>query len=245
MKAPARGEAFAGFSEQGFRFLKRLKQNNDREWFRERKQDYLEQVEEPMKRLVVAVSSACCARGLPLHPKERAPVMRVYRDIRFSKDKRPFKTHVAAELRRSFADSECLLYIHISPQESFLGAGVWQADKDLLHAWRETMIRNPDAFERMLAALKRGNLALSTEHALAGMPRGLQNYAAEPIGPWLKLTSFILHRSLTPEDCLSPGLVDTVVDFAMAAKPLFEYAWAVEAGSSSATRRRVRESEVV
>jgi uncharacterized protein (TIGR02453 family) len=244
-KVPDTNSEFQGIPEQAFRFLRQLKRNNDRDWFRDRKADYIRYVEEPMKQLVLSVAAACRARGLELHTKEKNPVMRVYRDIRFSKDKSPFKTHVAAELRRSFTDSECLLYLHVSPQMCFLGAGVWQTDKGLLQAWREAMIRNPARFEKMHLALQRAKLALSKEHALSGMPRGMQNYEHEPVGPWLKLTSFVVSRQLSVEDCLSSDLLMKVVDFALAAKPLFEFAWEIEAGITPLARKRVQESALV
>ena len=65
---------FTGFREQGFRFLQQLKKNNDRDWFRERKQEYVQYVEEPMKQLAFSVAAGCRARGLDLHAKEKNPV---------------------------------------------------------------------------------------------------------------------------------------------------------------------------
>src|SRR6202008_2363195 len=107
-------------------------------------------------------------------------------------------------------------------------AGVWQTGKGLLQAWRNEMSRDPGRFEKMRRALEKSDLRLATEHALSGMPRGYQNYADEPISPWLKLTSFIVHQKLAPRDCTRPNLVDRIVKFALSAKSLFEYAWAVE-----------------
>jgi uncharacterized protein (TIGR02453 family) len=236
---------FTGFPEQGLRFLRQLKQNNDRDWFRERKQQYVEYVEEPMRKLALSVAKGCRARGLELHAKERNPVFRIYRDIRFSKDKSPFKTHAGAELRRSFTNSECLLYMHISPQECFAAAGIWQADKALLQTWREAMVRKPERFEQMRQALRRGKLALNEEHALASMPRGFRNYACDPIGPWLKLTSFIVSQKIEQKDCVSPKLADRIVAFAVAAKPLFNFAWELETGSGPKNSKRLQESAVV
>lgn len=234
-KAPSKSAAaqpqktqFHGFPEEGFRFLRQLKQHNDRDWFRERKPDYDRFVEQPMKELVLAVADGCRSRGLPLYAKDKSPVMRVYRDIRFSKDKRPFKTHVAAELRSSFTGSHCMLYIHLSPEESLLAAGVWQPDRPLLHAWREVISKEPKRFEKMNAALAKGGLGLSKNHSLSMLPRGFQTYSEESFGPWLKLTSFVLSKPLQKSDCTSTRFSQTVVDFALAAKPLFEFAWFVE-----------------
>ena len=236
----AKGAATAAvrsFPEEGLRFLTQLKKHNDREWFNPRKSEYKELVEQPMTELVHAVSEECRRRGLPLHAKDKAPVMRVYRDVRFSNDKTPYKNHVAAELRRSFSDSNVVLYLHFSPAESLLGAGVWQPERPLLQAWREAIVANPDRFAVLVAGLERGRLALSEENSLASMPRGFQAYSGEPFARWLKLTSFLAIRRLTTEECTSPRLLESIVDFAEAAKPLFEFGW--EREKASAQRREI------
>src|SRR5947209_19849702 len=134
---------FSGFPAEGFRLLRELKKNNDREWFRNRKAAYKQTLEAPMEALVMAIGQNCRSHGLPLFPKEKNPVMRVYRDIRFSADKTPFKTHVAAELRRSFSGSQTMLYLHLAPERSFVAAGVWQPDRPRLQAWRAAMMKKP------------------------------------------------------------------------------------------------------
>ena len=227
------------FPAEGIAFLKSLKAHNDRDWFNPRKEDYKRLVEEPMKDILFAISAACCKRGLPLHAKEKNPVFRIYRDIRFSNDKTPFKTHVGAELRRTFSGSECILYIHVASDECFFAAGVWQASKDLLNAWRRAMTEDPDRFESMITALRRKKLALSDAHCLKTVPRGFQNYADQPVGKWLRLLSFIVRRDLQPSDCHSPKMVDTALEFALAAKPLFEYAWEMEAVVSTGAKARM------
>jgi len=230
VKTPAALE-FAGFPAEGFRFLRQLKRNNDRDWFRERKADYERYVEQPMRALVLAVARECHTHGIPLHAKEKNPVMRVYRDIRFSKDKRPFKTHVAAELRRSFVggmSSNCIFYIHLSPEESFLAAGVWQPERPLLNTWRETIVNEPVRFKKMCNYLARKGLEVSKAHALSSMPRGFQQHSEELTGPYLKLTSFVVSRPLQSSECTKPACLKAVVDFARAAKPLLEFGWYIE-----------------
>lgn len=210
------------------RFLGQLKKHNDREWFNERKAEYKSVVEEPMAAIVHAVSNECLRRGLPLYAKDKSPVMRVYRDIRFSKDKRPFKTHVAAELRRSFGASESGLYIHFSPAESLIGAGIWQPERAILQSWRESIAEDPGRFQKTIAALERKDASLSSSGALLTMPKGFRQYADAPIAKWLKLTSFIAVKRLETKECTSPGLVKRLTDFAVAAKPLLELGWNIE-----------------
>jgi uncharacterized protein (TIGR02453 family) len=219
---------FAGFPPAGFRLLKQLKKNNDREWFRPRKEEYKQTVEARMEALVMAVSQNCRSKGLPLFPKEKNPVMRIYRDIRFSADKTPFKTHVAAELRRSFSGSQPMLYLHFAPDKSFVAAGVWQPDRNLLQAWRAAIAGNPEEIESVSASLKRKKLQLEEEYSLSSMPRGFASLAESAVARFLKLTSFVVARTIEQKDCGSPKLVDKVVTFAFDAKPLLEFGWQVE-----------------
>ena len=233
------------FPEAGLAFLRQLKKNNDREWFRERKEKYKELVEEPMKALVLEVAAGCRAKGLPLHAKEKSPVMRVYRDVRFGKDKTPFKTHVGADLRRSFADSQGLLYMHIDPKEPFVAAGVWQPERPLLHAWREAIVQHAERFAKLEASLTTHKLKFSGEYSLTKSPRGFEQYANEPFAQALKLTSFVVSQPLDVQQVTAPDFAKTLVKFALAAKPLMEFAWMVEESSPQLKRKKIREEELV
>ena len=233
------------FPEAGLRFLGQLKLHNDREWFRERKEEYLQTVEEPMKQLVLAIAAACQSKGIPLRAKERSPVMRVYRDIRFSKNKSPYKTHVAAELRRSFSDSEGLIYLHLSPTESFVAAGTWQPERLLLHAWRETIVHHHDQFDRMQKALKKAGLAFSGHYALSKLPRGFTQYNGEPFAEFLKLTSFVVSKPLTRAQVTASDLKDQVVKFIVSVRPLLEFVWLAEQLFAKNKRRKMREDDLL
>jgi uncharacterized protein (TIGR02453 family) len=107
---------FTGIDDLALTFLRDLKQNNDRDWFRERKQVYEEKLKRPVEALVTEAAEAARKRGFPLFPKAKNPLTRIYRDIRFSHDKTPFHTHVGAVLHgppRMGGYGE--IYIHIEP----------------------------------------------------------------------------------------------------------------------------------
>jgi len=228
-KAPSSKQSvngFTGFPQSGLQFLRDLKSNNDRDWFRERKHIYQEQVERPMAILVTEAASLIRKRGLPIGPKDKNPVMRVYRDIRFSPDKRPFKSHVGASLKGTQKHSKYgEIYIHISPEESFLAAGFWMPERPFLQAWRESMIKAPAGFLRVVTSLAKSKLELSDENCLTRLPRGYDNYAESDLADFLKLTSYVTTRPLTQKDYRSPRLTDLLCDFALANKPLLEYGW--------------------
>jgi uncharacterized protein (TIGR02453 family) len=179
-----------------------------------------------MAMLVTEAASLIRKRGLPIGTKDKNPVMRVYRDIRFSPDKRPFKSHVGASLKGTQKHSKYgEIYIHVSPEESFLAAGFWMPERPFLHAWRESMIKSRAAFFRIVKSLASSKLELSDENCLTRLPRGYDSYAESELAKFLRLTSYVTSRPLTPRDYSSPRLVDLLCDFALANKPLLEYGW--------------------
>jgi uncharacterized protein (TIGR02453 family) len=231
-KTPAQAQPasglFAGFSKQALQFLRDLKKNQDRDWFRERKDIYEQSVRQPMEALVLEASSACRKRGFPLHTREKTPVMRVYRDIRFSPNKAPFNTHVSASLKRTPGkESVGEVYIHVSPEQSFLAAGFWMPERPFVNAWRRSMDGDPKKFLTLLAHLKKNNLELVRERPLVRLPRGFEAHQGSALEEHFKLISFVIHRPLSASDYTSPSLLDSVVDFALISRPLLEYGWAL------------------
>jgi uncharacterized protein (TIGR02453 family) len=220
---PGPTEKFRGFSEEAIRFLRELKKHNDRDWFRKRKHLYQEHVEQPMAMVVTEIASICRQSGLRLVANEKNPVMRVYRDIRFSADKRPCKTHVGAALHG--VKGKGGLYLHISPEEAFVAAGFWMPERPFLQAWRTAMVANPKTFLRLVESLAKHDLALSEEDRLSRLPRGFDNQAKSQIAEFLKLTSYVVERKLQPEEYRSPALIKVVTGFALATKPLLEFGW--------------------
>lgn len=218
--------AFTGIPQAGLDFLRALKKHNDREWFRARKEVFEENVKRPMELLVAEVAAHCRKRGFAIFVKDKNPLTRIYRDIRFTSDKRPFNTHLGAGLRSSPAGGgPGEIYIHISFEKPFLAAGFWMPDRPFLQLWRDSIVKNPAGMTRMAKALANGGLKLSEEYRLTRLPRGFDQYSGSEIADFLRLTSYVTARDLTPAECCSPELVDRAVDFSLAAKPLVEYGW--------------------
>lgn len=227
--APAGSSSFEGFPRKGLQFLLDLKEHQDRDWFRERKETYEEFVRRPMERLVVEAAAACRKRGFPLFAKEKNPVTRIYRDIRFSSNKDPFNTHVGAGIKRSagkvgFGE----VYIHVSPEMSFLAAGFWMPERPFVNAWRASLDRDQETFLKVVAHLKKHGLEMNAEKPLVRLPRGYEQHAGTPIEPYLKLISYTTWRKMKPAEYHSPNIVETVADFAVSVKPLLEYGWALK-----------------
>ena len=222
--------SFAGFSPAGLRFLRDLEKHNEREWFNARKHIYEEELLEPLRAMLVDATAALEKAKIPLGADPKRSFFRIYRDIRFSPDKSPYKTNLGAYLSYDGGrETPGGIYVHIKPKESFIAAAFYQIDKPLLKRWRDEMARAPERFQAMLRALKKNGLELGEheEDALKRMPRGYEAYADSPIAPYFRLPSFTVSEELTDEDISSKKLVTRIVDLAKRAKPLLEYGWSV------------------
>ena len=132
------------FTDATLTFLRALERNNDREWFRERKTEYERQVRQPMVEFIerLALDLPRFAPDLIAAPK--VSLYRVYRDTRFSKDKRPLKTHIAAIFphRELNKHGGAGLYFHVAPDLVFIGGGCYAPDPRQLYRLRQHVADN-------------------------------------------------------------------------------------------------------
>src|SRR6185369_11740810 len=119
--------AFSAFPKEGVQFLRRLKRNNNREWFQEHKTIYEESVKRPMTELIEAIAVDFQKFAPEMTASLKVSAYRIYRDTRFSKDKSPYKTHVAAVFPHANLGKHegAGFYVHISPAEVFIGGGLY------------------------------------------------------------------------------------------------------------------------
>jgi uncharacterized protein (TIGR02453 family) len=216
---------FSGFSAVGLKFLRDLAKNNERTWFVPRKNLYESELLQPLQAFVADVSAALRKAKIPIGADPLRSTFRIYRDIRFSPDKRPYKTNLGAYLPSTSGDSgQGGLYVHIQPKQSFMAVAFYQLDKPVLNRWRSAMAESPKHFQSMLRALERNGLTLSVEHeALKRMPRGFESQAGSPIARYFRLDSFTVGEELSDKDVSNKRLVDRAVALAKRSKPLLEY----------------------
>jgi uncharacterized protein (TIGR02453 family) len=148
----AAATAPAHLRPEGLKFLRSLAKNNDREWFNERKAIYEAELKEPMLAIVRKITDAMMGFA-PDHvrPAEKS-LFRIYRDTRFSHDKRPYKTHVAAWWSHMGMEktSGAGYYFQISPSGVVIAAGAYMPEKEQLAAIRHWMLANHAAFRKLL-----------------------------------------------------------------------------------------------
>ncbi len=222
---------FPGLTDEAMSFLRELRKNNDREWFKPRKDVYDEQILEPMRMLAADLSRQLPARGIPLSSPPKRAVFRIYRDTRFSKNKAPYKTHIALTLHRGDSKaSPGALYVHVEPGKTRIGGGFWRPDKDFLRHWREKMVADPDTFLQVIADLESAGLEVETQGSkLTRMPRGFNDHRDSPAADYLQWKGGIVafRESLPDEAVETPNFTDTVLETAEALRPLLEYGWAI------------------
>jgi uncharacterized protein (TIGR02453 family) len=218
---------FAGFRPAAFAFLNDLRDHNDPAWFKPRKEHYETEVLMPFRDLIVAVGEALGQAGLPLTGDPRRGIFRIYRDVRFSPDKRLYKTHAGAVLRRSGGRREPgVLYIHVAPGESMVGSGFWHPEPALLSRLRRAVLADPDNFVAIADRLTAAGCPLTSDDKLSRPPRGFEAAKGTAVAEYVCWKSFTAHRMLSDTEMQSPELVGRIVDFAHTVLPLLEWGWA-------------------
>jgi len=218
-------EAFAGFRPAALQFLAGLRRNNRRDWFEEHRHIYEGELRAPMAALVeeVDVRLADIAPEIVGDPKRS--LFRIHRDIRFSNDKSPYKTHAACWFHHSSANhgvgasaahGGAGFYFHMEPGRVRLGGGIWMPPRQALAQIRKQVNEDHETLTSLLEerAITRRFGMLDEEAMLTRMPRGYPD--THPAARLLKFQSFTLGRSLTEQSLASRTLPDLIVrDYAM------------------------------
>ena len=223
---------FTGFRPEAIQFLADLAENNDRAWFQPRKADYERLLKEPLEAFVAAVGERLRARGVPILADPARSPFRIYRDVRFSKDKSPYKTNVGAgfpwiedgpapgrgEGRRAAGG-----YFHFQPGEMFVGGGMYHVEKPLIDAWRRAVVdRNEEVHEAIddpafLAFFGPVNGHEQLRRVPPGFPPD------HPDEHLIRFKDVVFGRRLSDAEALSPRLPDLVAEGFEAAVPVFRF----------------------
>jgi uncharacterized protein (TIGR02453 family) len=218
--------SFEGFGPQALPFFKALGFHQSKEWFDENRATYEAEVKGPFGDLVEDLSAVFAKAGAPLKGDRKASLFRLNRDIRFSKDKSPYKTHAGAVMTRGGAKNDKgLFYIHIAPDGCFVAAGFYHPEPPDLAALRRAIARAPKDYQKALAALKKAKLELSDEDSLTRLPRGFEEVSDPKIAAAIMRKSFICSRPIAAARIASPKLVEELAAFGKQALPLLKWGW--------------------
>ena len=201
-----------------FNFLTELTKNNHKEWFDAHKNDY-----EAAK---AAVNTVCetiyneIALNDTLSPMK---IYRIYRDLRFSKDKTPYKTHFGCYFQRKQPHYRGGYYIHISPEESFVGGGFFNPCKEDLLRIRQEISLDGDTFAQIMqhpeVVAQFGGKLWGDEVKTA--PKGFEK--DDPMLDYLRKKQFLLKHDFTPAEVLSPDFAAKAISSLKAMRPFFDF----------------------
>lgn len=209
--------AFEGFRREAIDFLAALAENNDRAWFTPRKAEYERLVKRPLEALCVALAERFAARGIPLTSDPVRSPFRIYRDVRFSRDKSPYKPYASARFPAVGGGPGG--YFHLAPGDIFAGGGIWHADPPVLAAWRATVASSPEEVHAALddPAFVRTFGSVDGDR-LKRVPPGYRR--DDPNADLLTLKDVTFGRRLSDTDVMAPSLPDLLSDTYAAAAPV-------------------------
>jgi uncharacterized protein (TIGR02453 family) len=226
---PAATVTFAGFRRQAVDFLADLAEHNDRAWFQPRKAEYERLLKEPLEGLCLALDEEFARRRIPLTADPRRSPFRIYRVVRFSKDKSPYKTNVGASFAYADRAADGSLtplgdrrgggYFHLQPGEIYVGGGMWHPEPGPLAAWRRLVADDPDRVHQAIddpafVARFGGVDGDRAKRMPAGFP------ADHPDAALLTLKDVTFGRRLADDEAFSPDLPAVLATDLAAAVPL-------------------------
>lgn len=181
---------FQGFPAGGLAFLQDLAAHNDREWFEAHRSAWDAEIVPAMLEWCGALAARLrdAMPGLVFVPRVGGSIYRLNREIRFSRDKRPYKTHVAALLWDGAEKHDApAVYLHVAPAEVIFGGGIYAFEDARLDRWRKLLHSGPstERLEAALASVKKSGLKLEISDKLPRPPRGF-----DPEGPQAELSTY-------------------------------------------------------
>lgn len=204
--------AFSGFPAEALKFLRDLQANNRREWFQPRKHEYEEYVKQPMIDLVLALGDELENYGVDLVTAPQKAIYRLYRDVRFSKDKSPYKAHVSAIFspRGMQKHAGAALYFHVAPEEVFIAGGIYAPGPKELLAVRRLVAGEADRLREITGSRSfRRLFGEMGGEKLKRVPKGFP--ADHPERDLLVHKQFIVAAKLPVEIAETPKLYNQLV----------------------------------
>ncbi len=216
----------AYFKRGLFDFLKELSAHNNRDWFQANKSRYEQQVQDPFLRLIADLGP----RLKEINPHFVADprlsggsMMRIYRDIRFSKDKSPYKTFIAAHFRHKQGKEGATpgFYLRLEPTGSIFGAGIWRPEAAALKQIRAHIVRNPKDWQSVSDTV-RSRLPLTFGgESLKRPPAGVD--ASHPLIEDLKRKDFVIGARLSDREVLRNDFLDHFLSMISGADPFIRF----------------------
>jgi uncharacterized protein (TIGR02453 family) len=212
------------FTRRTLSFLRSLKRHNDRTWFAAHRDEFERDVRAPMVRLVERLAEDFARSAPEVVATPKASIFRIYRDTRFSHDKSPFKTHIAARFPWRSLDrgAGAGLYLHVSPSEVWIGGGFYAPEPRELYLVRAHIAARPRELRAILAAAPFRRLFGTLQgERLQRVPRGYP--PGHPAAEFLKFKQFYAGRERPAEFACSPSFYRETLASFRAVLPLVRF----------------------
>jgi len=215
---------FPGFPKEMTTFFRSLKRNNRREWFQPRKHVFEQHVKEPMIELVTALNRDFAKFAPEFVSDPKKAIFRIYRDTRFSSDKTPYKTHIAASFARRGGERLAAggFYFSVSHDQIEVAGGIYHPEPETMLVVRNHIAEHHQDLRRLLADRRVRRLLGDLQgDALTRAPKGFD--PAHPAIQLIKMKDWILDTTLDPSLGTSPRLYKELADRFRAMTPLIEF----------------------
>ena len=208
-------------TQETFNFFKQIEENNNKPWFENNrplyeaaKANFLEFMEVLLPK--IRTIDQIVEKDLKKYAS------RIHRDIRFSKNKSPYKNNISSLIERELDYKKCPFYIHIQPNGSFMGAGVYQPDPALLKRVRQEIDYNSSELHKIIGKPSfKATFGKITGDSLVRPPKGYEE--DNPNIELLKLKFYIVRKDFSDEEVMSPDFVDNLAELYREAIPFFEF----------------------
>jgi uncharacterized protein (TIGR02453 family) len=207
-----------------FSFLEALAQNNNRDWFQDNKKTYqaaLETFREFIGTILTGISKTDPSVG---NLEAKDTIFRIYKDVRFSKDKTPYKTHFGGWMAKGGRKStDAGYYFHLEPGNTFMAAGVWMPPKEQLTLIRQEIMYNPSEFFKVVndpvisKGYERGGKEDMLKKGPAGFPKDFE-FMEE-----IKYKHYIFSKNYENKDVIKSGFAEKVTQDYKGIYPLVDY----------------------
>jgi uncharacterized protein (TIGR02453 family) len=214
--------AFPGFPPAGLEFFRKLQRNNRREWFQPRKATFEETLKQPMRELVMAVNDAMKKFAPEYVTDPDKAIYRIYRDTRFSKDKTPYKDHIAASFPQQGKPCGAGFYFAVSHKEVAIGGGIYMPAPETLRDIRVHVAEHHQELRKLVAARPVRELFGDLQgDQLTRVPKGFD--PGHPAADLLRNKQNFLYVVHPPELAGTPQLYSEVVRHFRAMTPFLRY----------------------
>ena len=211
-------------SKKSFALFAELEANNNKAWFDKHRDDIHEYAVVPVASTLEAATKALASTNVPMIGGANT-LSRINRDIRFAKNKAPYKTSVSGLMTPdgSKCGDEGVVYLQIDQHGGHMSAGYYNVEPVVLKRIRDKIVERPEEFRKVIEELDEAGFELIRENPLTGMPRGYSQYAKEWFADSLKLKSFLVRTRISDQIWIEGTIVPHLVDHTLKCSSLIRF----------------------